>query len=128
VLAVLGEHTAAQPWWLGYLDTGTGDVVFHDAPMVKLYADWSYVLVEAGSEQAGVWRKDGWKGALPDLMFPGDHSWLISTLWDDDWRCIGGSRGLVNAFLPIPTCDPVFARSIRWPKTRLPPGTPRPNR
>jgi hypothetical protein len=83
-LAVLGEHTAAQPWWLGYLDTGTEDVVFHDAPMVKLYADWSYVLVEAGPEQAGVWREDGWKGALPDLMFPADRSWLFSTLWDVD--------------------------------------------
>jgi hypothetical protein len=29
VLAVLSKHSASQPWWLGYLDTGVDDVVFH---------------------------------------------------------------------------------------------------
>lgn len=99
VLAVLGEHAAAQPWWLGYLETGTADIVFADAPRVKLYVGWPYVLAEAGPEQAGTWRQAGWEGVLPDLMFPADRSWLFSTLWDDDWSCIGGSRGLVDAFL-----------------------------
>ena len=70
---------------------------------MTLYADWGYVLIGAGPEQAGRWRADDvWKGALPDLMFPADRSWLISTLWDDDWRCIGGSRQLVDAFLAHP--------------------------
>lgn len=69
---------------------------------MKLYADWPYVLVEAGPEQAGAWREECWKGVLPDLMFPADHSWLFSTLWDDDWTCIGGTRGLVDAFLAHP--------------------------
>jgi hypothetical protein len=39
VIAVLTEHTAAQPWWLGYLETGPTDVVFKRAhevdPSVK---------------------------------------------------------------------------------------------
>lgn len=30
VLAVLNEHSAGQPSWLGYLDTGCADIVFHD--------------------------------------------------------------------------------------------------
>jgi hypothetical protein len=103
VLAVLGEHSAAQPWWIGYLDTGAADIVFDDAPKVRPGSnEWRYVLIEAGPEQAGVWREGGWKGALPDLMFPADRSWLYSTLWDDDWTCIGGSRGLVDAFLAHP--------------------------
>lgn len=103
VLAVLGAHTATQPWWLGYLDTGAADVVFHDVRAVTLYSGWNYVLVEAGPEQAGRWREDDrWKGVLPDVMFPADRSWLVSTLWDDDWRCIGGSPQLVNAFLAHP--------------------------
>lgn len=97
VLDVLTAHTAPQSWWLGYLETGAHDVVFADAPRVRFYADWPYVLVEAGPEQARVWR-DG----IPDLMFPADRSWLFSTLWDDDWTCIGGSRGLVDAFLTHP--------------------------
>jgi hypothetical protein len=103
VLAVLSDHTAAQPWWLGYLDTGAADVVFYDVRKVMLYSGWEYVLIEAGPEQAGVWRDDDyWKGVLPDLMFPADRSWLVSTLWDDDWTCIGGSRELVDAFLAHP--------------------------
>jgi hypothetical protein len=103
VLAVLSERTPTQPWWLGYLDTGTADIIFNDVPKVRLYAEWGYVLVEAGPGQAGTWRHDHhWKGVLPDLMFPADRSWLISTLWDDDWTCIGGPRELVNAFLHHP--------------------------
>jgi hypothetical protein len=35
---VLSEHTAAQPWWLGYLDTDAADIQFHDVPKVTLYS------------------------------------------------------------------------------------------
>jgi hypothetical protein len=35
-------------------------------------------------------------------MFPIHRSWLVSSLWDDDWTCIGGSRELVDAFLTHP--------------------------
>ena len=33
-----------------------------------------------------------------ELLFPADRSWLVSTLWDDDWT-IGGPRALVDAFV-----------------------------
>jgi hypothetical protein len=103
VLAVLSERYAAQPWWLGYLDTGADDIVFQDAPKVTMYAQWEYVLIEAGPKQARVWGgHQRSKGVLPDLMFSADRSWLLSTLWDDDWTCIGGSRALVDAFLAHP--------------------------
>jgi hypothetical protein len=104
VLAVLSEHSGAQPWWLGYLETGGSDIVFQDVRKVRPgTSDAWYVLVEAGPEQAVVWReRDHWQGPLPDLMFPADRSWLYSTLWDDDWTCIGGSRELVDAFLVHP--------------------------
>ena len=99
---MLGRHAAPQLWWLGYLDTGGGsDIIFPDAPRVSLYANWAYVLIEAGPEQGATWRPDyNWKGTvLPDLIFPADHSWLFSTLWDDDWTCIGGSAALVGDLL-----------------------------
>jgi len=102
VLGLLSEHSAGQPWWLGYLDTGADDILFPGAPMVTLYFGWHYVLVEAGPEQAATWRQAGlgsfWKGVLPNVMFPADRSWLVSTLWDDDWTCIGGSAALVGSY------------------------------
>ena len=58
VLEVLRAHTHPQPWWLGYLDTGASTVVFDDAPRVKLYWDWGYVLVHAGPEQAAAWHRE----------------------------------------------------------------------
>ena len=97
LLTILADHTPAQPWWLGYLDTGTDDVVFHDVPKVLLYSRWPYVLIEAGPPQAARWRGGELRyRTLPDVIFPADHSWLLSTLWDDDWRCLGGPAGLIE--------------------------------
>jgi hypothetical protein len=123
VLALLSEQSAGQQWWLGYLDTGADDIVFPDAPKVTLYYGWHYVLVEAGPEQAATWRRYGdwsfWKGALPNLMFPADRSWLVSTLWDDDWTCIGGPAELVERFLRHPDLD---ARPVALGQDVTPPG------
>lgn len=103
LLTRLSKHAAPQPWWLGYLDTGADDIVFPGAPSVALYEDWRYLLVEAGPQQAAAWRSESggsfWKGALPNLMFPADRCWLVSTLWDDDWTCLGGPAALVNDLL-----------------------------
>lgn len=101
LLRVLAAHTPAQPWWLGFLDTGASDVVFHDAPRVRIYWDWKYVLVGAGPREARTWRSDEgrWFTALPELMFPADRSWLVSSLWDDAWAAVGGSTELVSALL-----------------------------
>ncbi len=109
---VLGRHAAHLPWWLGYLNTGASDIVFCDAPMVTLYTGWHYVLVLAGPTQAATWRpapggQSNWKSTeLPDLMFPEDHAWLLSTLWDDDWSCIGGSKALIDDLLDDPVLGP----------------------
>jgi hypothetical protein len=123
VLAQLTEHTADQRWWLGYLDSGADDIVFPGAPMVTLYSDWHYVVVEAGPEQAATWRTTDlgsfWKGALPNLMFPADRSWLVSTLWDDDRTCIGGAIALVDRFLRHPDLQ---ARRVTLGEDATPPG------
>jgi hypothetical protein len=123
VVALLSEHSAGQAWWLGYLDTGVDDIVFPDAPMVTLYSGWHYVLVEAGPEQAAAWRPGDGRafgtGDLPNLMFPADHSWLVSTLWDDDWSCIGGSAKLVADFLGHPDLQ---ARPVMPGQDATPPG------
>jgi hypothetical protein len=42
-------------------------------------------------------------------MFPADRSWLVSTLWDDDWTRIGGPATLIADVLN----DPELARRAR---------------
>ena len=122
LLAVLNKHSADQCWWLGYLDTGVADIVFPDAPMVTLYAGWRYVLVAAGSDQAAIWRRRHlWKGVLPDLMFPQDRSWSVSTLWDDDWTCVGGAEELVTDLLRQPALQP-HARRVSVDEDATPQG------
>ena len=122
LLTVLSEHSANQSWWLGYLDTGVADIVFPDAPMVSLYGGWDYVLVAAGPEHALTWReRDPWKGALPDLMFPADRSWLVSTLWDDDWTCVGGANEMVASLLGHPALQ-ARARRVTVNEDATPPG------
>lgn len=122
VVELLSGQSPGQAWWLGYLDTGADDIIFPDAPMVTMYSDWRYVLVEAGPPQAMTWRRgDGgfWPGTLPNLMFPADRSWLVSTLWDDDWTCVGGPAGLVDGILAHPDLD---ARAVTLDEDATPPG------
>jgi hypothetical protein len=123
LLSVLREQPSPQPWWLGYLETGVADLVFSDAPRVPLYAGWPYVLVQAGPDEAATWRTNEqatpWHSALPELMFPLDRSWLVSTLWDDDWRCVGGAPNFVQALLQHPRLE---ARTVTLHEDATPPG------
>lgn len=125
VLSVLGSQPAARSWWLGYLDTGADDVVFPDAPRVSLYWGWPYVLVQAGPAQAATWRRwdrgSFWSGQLPNLMFPTDHRWLVSTLWDDEWTCLGGPAALVDDLLRHPEIGS-RARRVEPGEDATPPG------
>ena len=121
VLRLLSEQSRDQPWWLGYLDTGSDDLVLPDAPRVSLYASWEYVLVQAGPEEAARWRHDlrSWRAPGPDLIFPADRSWLLSRLWDDDWRCLGGPTALVERFLRQPQ---LLGRRVGLGEDATPPG------
>jgi hypothetical protein len=93
---------------------------------VSLYWRWPYVLVEAGPEQALTWRtghmRGGELGALPDLFFPADRSWLVSALWDDTWTDIGGPTSLITALHRNPLVD---ARPVGPDEDALPPGLKR---
>lgn len=114
LVELLSTHEPTS-WWLGYLDTdGRGTVVFPPRKKVKLYADWPYDLVLAGPEQALTWYE-----SLPDLIFPADRSWLLSTLWDDSWTCIGGPSSLIDAL----AADAAFgARRVVPGQDATPPG------
>jgi hypothetical protein len=127
MLELLEADPAGPPWWLGLLNTSADHLVFPGTtmgalPAVALYADWEYVLVEAGPRQAATWRRDEsptWRDALPDLIFPADRSWLISRLCDDEWTCLGGSARLVAGFL---ACPDLQARPVQPGEDATPPG------
>ena len=124
MLALLDGQQARQPWWLGYLSTSADHLILPGTtmaalPKVRLYADWEYVLVEAGPRQAATWRRKPadtlpwWNDVLPDLMFPADRSWLVSRLCDDDWTCLGGPASLVASFLAT-NGDAALASKQAW--------------
>jgi hypothetical protein len=127
ILALLETDPTGRRWWLGYLSTSAGPLLFPGAtmaalPKVTLYADWEYVVVEAGPRQAATWRRNGslsWRDLVPDLMFPADRSWLAFRLCDDDWTCLGGPASLVDRFL---ACPDLQARPARLGEDATPPG------
>jgi hypothetical protein len=121
VIQLLTEQAPEQSWWLGYLDTGASDVVFPYAPRTTIYSGYGYVLVEAGPRQAAEWREEGFSWTLPELLFPADRSWLLSTMWDDGWTCVGGSRQLVDGFLRETTLGS-RARRVALGQDPTPPG------
>jgi hypothetical protein len=93
------------------------DVVFPDAPRVEVYAHWSYVLVEAGPDQAAEWRaRDPWGESSPDVM-----SRPIALGWS---RLSGTTTGRVSV-APRGSSTPSFltrpwlsARMRRIPRCR----------
>ncbi len=123
LVQVLHLQTPDQPWWLGYLDTGLADVVDSAAPRVSIYVGWPYVLRQGGPQQALTARTNSnstpWHSALPELVFPADRSWLVSTMWDDDWRCVGGPAALIDALLSRPELE---TRSVLPEEDATPPG------
>ncbi len=121
VIELLTEQTPEQPWWLGYLDTGPSDIVFPYAPRTTIYYGYGYVLVQAGPRQAAEWRETGFSWRLPELMFPANRSWLLSTMWDDGWTSVGGSQQLVDGFLRNTTLGP-RARRVALGHDPTPPG------
>jgi hypothetical protein len=118
LLGLLRSRSADHDWWLGYIDTGGEGLPYPGAPMVSLYANWNYVMALAGPPEASAWRFDrGSPG--PDLIFPTDRSWLLSRLWDDEWRCLGGPTALIEEVV----ADGRFhARRVRPGDDATPPG------
>ena len=121
LVEVLQAHTPDQPWWLGYLDTGVAELVA--APSVSVYVGWPYALLLAGPQDALGSRANAsstpWHSALPELLFPADRSWLVSTMWDDDWRCVGGPTAMIDALAAHPG---LTVRTVSPDEDATPPG------
>jgi hypothetical protein len=123
LVEVLQAQGPDQPWWLGFLDTGAADIVQASAPRISIYVGWPYVLMRGGPEQALNLRRGRdstpWHSTLPELIFPDDRSWLVSTMWDDDWRCVGGPVALIRA---LRQRTELQARQVSSDEDATPPG------
>ena len=88
LVEALEAPAPADRWWIGYLDTGAAELSNIKGPRMSAYAGWTYVLKAWGLRQVLATRDNGrstpWHSALPELLFPHDRAWLVSTLWDDD--------------------------------------------
>lgn len=107
IVRALTDESGPSPWWLGYLEYGIEITrAFGNMPRTRLFG-WDFVLIQAGADQALNWRTRcapslDWKGALPDLLFHADHSWMLFTSWDDHWSGVGGSQALVRRIIDDP--------------------------
>lgn len=119
LVEVLVAHSSTSQWWFGFLDTGADPLPFPAAGTVPVYGGWQYQVVGASPEEALTFRKDVWCRTLPDLIFPGDRAWLVSTLWDDDWRCVGGPEALVR---DLGASEGLATRTVTFDQDATPPG------
>jgi len=71
-----------------------------------LYANWRYRLRRVTRSDLTGRPSTGVNG-FPDLLFPSDHRWIVSTLWDDSWRSIGLST---DRALEVERALPTFER------------------
>lgn len=124
-LCALAYGQDIMPFWLAILLATGGIVLLAVSALVSAEhpCPRGASLTVHGPEQAAAWRQgEPWslrKGVLPDLMFPADRAWLFSTLWDDDWSCIGGPAALVSRFVDHPDLE---ARSVDLSQDATPPG------
>ncbi len=105
------------------LPDGGEDQERHNRAMLTMLAGQS-PGPPARPRQAATWRRNEagsswWRDVLPDLMFPADRSWLVSTLCDDDWTCVGGPASLVDMFLAHPDLQ---AQPVLLGEEATPPG------
>lgn len=98
LIGLLDAFPFAQPWWLGYLDTGSDDSPFPEMERVVVYTGWPYSVVQGSPEDARRLRLGPWRVG-PDLIFPVDRSWFLTHMWDDDWWCFGGPGPLVDTLV-----------------------------
>jgi hypothetical protein len=70
--------------------------------------------MDLAGEQLGL--PDGGHRSLPAEA---REAWLVSHLWDDDWRCVGGSADLIQVLASDPG---LRVREIRIDEDATPPG------
>lgn len=119
LVEVLEKHSSTSQWWLGFLDTGADPLPFAGAGTVAVYGGWQFQIVGTSPDEALRLRENVWYRTLPDLIFPDDRAWLVSTLWDDDWRCVGGPEALIK---DLSASDALETRTLSRDQDATPPG------
>ncbi|MET0766030.1 MAG: hypothetical protein ABWY50_00145 [Aeromicrobium sp.] len=75
-----------------------------DGPLLSV-DDGSYFLFGGPLAEAGQWGAARWRGGAPrdinspNLMWPADHAWFVTTSIEGTWTGVGGSESLVSTLL-----------------------------
>jgi hypothetical protein len=75
-----------------------------DGPMLSVDGE-SYFLFAGPLAEAGQWGAARWRGGAPrdinspNLSWPADHAWFVTTSIEGTWTGVGGSEALIGALL-----------------------------
>ncbi|MET0446952.1 MAG: hypothetical protein ABW004_01045 [Aeromicrobium sp.] len=83
-----------------------------DGPLLSADGE-SYFLFAGPVAEAGQWGAARWAGGAPrdinspNLMWPADHAWFVTTSVEGTWTGVGGSQALIDALLRDPRLEVV---------------------
>lgn len=75
-----------------------------DGPLLQLHGE-QYFLFAGAVGDAGEWGASSWGNGVPrginspNLMWPQDHAWFVTTNLESTWTGVGGSARLVDDLL-----------------------------
>jgi len=85
-----------------------------DGPKIDFFHQ--YLLFTGPLDDAGRWGARPYGPGIPrninspNLMWPGDHAWFVTTNIDSDWTGVGGTTALANDLLAEPRLEVVRTR------------------
>jgi hypothetical protein len=86
----------------GWLSSFSADEL---QPLLSLPLDRDYIVLNGPLSAINEIHREGSWRALPNLIWPADHSWLVASEVDFDSTLVGGSLELIQAIIDSPQLE-----------------------